>query len=179
MWGRQERGGLLCRVTFTIINGITAIYWLHGTFLCMGAIEYAHTDVDFINKLLSYSVFNVTGNEVAEEWVYIRRQPNLGWGKAFLSSLLSGKAKDCPQVLSSDKKYPSVGCGHLPTYWKLTDFHQTPRPETEQPSMGGHHPQFCSERERENYLPSGDHVTSSTMYYLYCKTPLVYQVQIY
>ena len=44
----------------------------------MGAIEYAHTDVDFINKLLSYSVFNVTGNEVAEEWVYILRQPDLG-----------------------------------------------------------------------------------------------------
>ena len=67
----------MCRTTFTITNGITAIYWLHGTFFCMGAIVYAHTDVDFINKLLSYSVFNVTGNEVAEERVYIRRQPGM------------------------------------------------------------------------------------------------------
>ena len=33
VWGRQERGGLLCRTTFTITNGITAIHWLNGFFL--------------------------------------------------------------------------------------------------------------------------------------------------
>ena len=69
--------------------------------------------------------------------------------KAFLSSLLDAKAKDCPQVLGSDKKYTSASCGHLPTCWKITDFCQTPRPETEHPSAGYDHPQSHGERERE------------------------------
>lgn len=30
LWGNQERGGLLCRLTFTISNLITAIYWFNG-----------------------------------------------------------------------------------------------------------------------------------------------------
>ena len=29
---KTERGGLLCRMTFTITNRITAIYWLNGIF---------------------------------------------------------------------------------------------------------------------------------------------------
>lgn len=32
---RRERGGLLCNRTFTLINGITVIYWLKGIFLFM------------------------------------------------------------------------------------------------------------------------------------------------
>ena len=31
---------------------------------------------------------------------------------------LSGKAKDCPQVLGSNKKYTSASYGYLPTCWK-------------------------------------------------------------
>ena len=53
---------------------------------------------------LSYTVFNVTGNKAAQERVYICRQPDLEWSKAFLSLLLYRKAKDCPSVLWSDKK---------------------------------------------------------------------------
>ena len=103
-----------------------------------------------INKLLSYITFNVTGNKAAEERVYTCRQPDLEWSKAFLSSLLDGKAKDCrPEVLWRDKKYTSASCGHLPTFWKITDFCQTPQPETEHLSMGDNHPQSLSERERE------------------------------
>ena len=67
---REE--GLLCRVTFTITHGISAICWLNGIFFCMGAIVYVRTDADYsINKLLSCTVFNVTGNKSAEERVYI------------------------------------------------------------------------------------------------------------
>ena len=75
---REE--GLLCRVTFTITHGISAICWLNGIFFCMGAIVYACTDADYkysINKLLSCTVFNLTGNKAAEERVYICRQPDL------------------------------------------------------------------------------------------------------
>ena len=44
---REKRGGLLCRTTFTIPNGITALYWLDGIFFCTGAIVYALRDVDY------------------------------------------------------------------------------------------------------------------------------------
>lgn len=43
----DERGGLLCRTTFMITNGITAVYWSPGIFFCMGALVYARTDVDY------------------------------------------------------------------------------------------------------------------------------------
>ena len=62
---------------------------------------------------------------------------------------LSGKAKDCPQVLGSNKKYTSAYCERLPTFWKITDFCQTLWPETEHPRMRDDHPQCHSERERE------------------------------
>ena len=69
-----------------------------STFFCMGTIVYARMDIDYmysVNKLLSYTVFNVTGNKEAEEGVYVCSQPDLEWSKAFLSLLSYGKAKDC------------------------------------------------------------------------------------
>ena len=48
----RERGVLLCRTTFTITKGITAVYWLSGIFFCMGAIGYACTDVDYTTVLI-------------------------------------------------------------------------------------------------------------------------------
>ena len=109
-----------------------------------------------INKPLSYTVFNVTGNKAAEKRVCICRHPDLEWSKAFLSLLSYGKAGVCPQVLWSDKKYTSTSCGHLPKCWKITDFCQTLQPETEHPSMGDNHPQSRSEREREkDWRPFG------------------------
>ena len=51
-------------------------------------------------------------------------------------------------MLWSDKKYTSACCGHLPTFWKITDCCQTLRPETNHLSMGDDHPQSHSERER-------------------------------
>ena len=45
--GVRKRRELSCRMTCTITNGITAIYWLNSIFFCMGAIVYAHTDVDY------------------------------------------------------------------------------------------------------------------------------------
>ena len=56
----------MCKTTFTITNGIAAIYSLNGIFFCMEAIAYAHMDVDYsvVLILLSYTVFHVTGNRV-------------------------------------------------------------------------------------------------------------------
>ena len=53
---RERR--LLCRMTFTITNRITAIYWLNlhcltSVLFCMGAIVYARTDVDYSTVLIN------------------------------------------------------------------------------------------------------------------------------
>lgn len=121
-----------------------------STFSCMGATVYVLMDVNYsINKLLSSTVFNVTGNKAAEERVSICRQPDLEWSKAFLSLLLYGEAEDCPWVLWSDKKYTSVSCGHLPVLWKITDFYQTPQPETKHLSRGDNYPQPHSKKKRK------------------------------
>ena len=51
-------------------------------------------------------------------------------------------------MLWSDKICTSAICGHLPKFWKITDFCQTPWPEAKHPSMGDDHPPSFSERER-------------------------------
>lgn len=76
---------------------------------------------------------------------------DLEGSEAFLSSLSCGKAKRCPEVLGSGKKHTGASYGHLPVSWNITDFRQTPKPETEHRSMGAGHPQPRREREREYY----------------------------
>lgn len=103
---------------------------------------------------------------------------DLEGSEAFPSSLLCGKAKGCPEVLGSGRKYTSASYGHLPVSWKITDFCQTPKPETEHWSMGAGHPQPRRERERI-LLAHGGPVMFRVRYCLDCKTRPVYQVTIY
>ena len=141
----------------------------------MGAI--VSTDVDYGTVLInSCHVFNVTGDQVAEERVSLCRQPDLEWSKTSLSSLLSGKAKDCPEVLWSDKKYTIVNCGHLPEFWKITNFCGL-RSSIWAWETITHNP-AVSKRKKNHWL-SWDHVTLGVTYHWYYKTSLVYQVKIY
>ena len=86
------------------------------------------------------------------------------------------------------QKHTSASCGHLPTFWIIIDFCQTPWPETEirEWEMITHSPTVRErerERERErrtkDHWLSCDHVMFGITYSSYWKTSLVSQVKIY
>ena len=84
-----------------------------------------------IKKLLSYTVFNVTGNKTAKERVYI--WPRMKQSIPKLT--LVWKSRGLSQVLQGDKKYTTASCGLLPKFWKIADFCQIPWSDTKHPSI--------------------------------------------
>ena len=95
-----------------------------------------------INKLLSYTVFSVTGNKATEERVYICRQPDLEWSKAFLSLLL------CFEV-TKNTLMPVVGTCQCSEKSPISAKHCGLRPSIRARDMIIHNPR---EREREREI---------------------------
>ena len=186
MWERPERGGLLCRTTFSIINGITAIYWLNEIFFYMAAIVYACMDVDYSTVLINSChchlliTFKVTDNKTPEERVYIWRQPAWPKIKQTIPNKLTRVWKSKRLSIGASKWQKTHWCqlwapsNVLKIHWFFAK-HHTLRLSIREWEMITHNPAV---RDRENHWLSCDHVKFSITYYSYCKTLLICEVKI-